>query len=59
MKPATSSIKNKCVIIYNAWFFSELLCWMMKESVDTALDVSGTLWHIDDVKEILSSWKAA
>ena len=45
------------IVIYNLFFFNELLCRMYAEDVDDWWDDAGQYWHIDDVKEILTEWR--
>ncbi len=55
----TSSKANKIIVIYNLHFFNEILCEMYKTGKETIIDSANTLWHIEDVQKVLSSWKVA
>ncbi len=43
--------KTHC--LYNKFFFEELYRYMLNNNLNCALDTSNTVWHLQDVEEIL------
>lgn len=39
--------------IYNKVFFESILKFMLDENIDSAVDISDTFWHREDVENVL------
>ena len=48
-------MKHKVLCVYNKFFFEKLYKFMLQQQFDTARDASDTIWHIQDVEDILIS----
>jgi hypothetical protein len=52
-KSTTSPKLNKVIVVYNDNFFKQIYNIMCREGATMLTDAGGTMWHIDDVANIL------
>ena len=54
---STSPKNNKIIVIYSDYFFKTIFTLIQNQMSDLYEDASGTVWHIDDIYNILTKRK--